>query len=57
MRAITTFGLAFAAAAGAFAFIMLTTPPVSEAKSVASIDTYAITIAAKSEIGKGYDCY
>ena len=57
MRAVTTFGLAFAVAAGAFAFIMLTSPPISEAKPVASIDTYALTIAAKIELGKDYDCY
>ena len=55
MRVVATFGLAFAVAATAFAFIMLTAPPVSEAKSVASIDTYAITIAAKIELGKDYD--
>jgi hypothetical protein len=56
MRVITTFGIAFAVAAGAFAFIILTKPPISEAGPVTSIDTYAITINSKVDPGQEYDC-
>ena len=56
MRVLTTFGLAFAVAAGAFAFTILTRPPTSKAGPATSIDTYTITINSKLEPGKNYDC-
>ena len=56
MRVITTFGIAFAVATGAFAFTILTKPPISNAGPVTSIDTYTITINSKLEPGKEYDC-
>ena len=56
MRVVTTFGLAFVVAAGAFALTMLIDPPISEANPVASIDTYAITINSKIGSGEDYEC-
>lgn len=46
MKKVTTFAAAFILATAAFAITMLTRPPVSEARPVTSIDTYALTIGA-----------
>ena len=51
---VTAFVIAFGVAATAYA---ITIPPVSEASPVTSIDTYALTISSKNELGKNYDCY
>ena len=56
MRKIMSFGAAFAIAATAFAFVMLTTPPVSEARVIPTIDTYALTLQSGIAAGTGYDC-
>lgn len=46
MRKSMAFATAFTLAAAAFTVTMLTKPPVSEAMTVAYIDTYALTLSA-----------
>jgi hypothetical protein len=56
MKTIITFGLAFIVAAAAFGITMLTKPPVSVAKPIATVDTYALTLKANPAMAEAYDC-
>ncbi|MBY0257533.1 hypothetical protein [Methylobacterium sp.] len=56
MRSLTTLGIACAMAAAAFGITMLTKPPVSQARAISSIDTYALTLSARPLDGQNYDC-
>ena len=56
MRAIIAFAGAFCVAAAAFVITMITQPPVSEAGTISSIDTYALTMVSPIVSGQEYDC-
>lgn len=56
MRSLITLAVAFVMAAAAFAITMLTKPPVSEARTVSRIDTYALTLNAHPADAQSYDC-
>lgn len=56
MRSLMTLAVAFAVATAAFTITMLTKPPVSEARIISSIDTYALTLSAHPADAQSYDC-
>lgn len=56
MRTAITFTLALVIAAAAFVFIMVTKPPVSEARITSSIDPHSLTIKSDSLSEVNYDC-
>ncbi|KQQ48104.1 hypothetical protein ASF58_01815 [Methylobacterium sp. Leaf125] len=56
MRSVTTLAVAFVIAAAAFTITMLTKPPVSEARAISRIDTYALTLGAHPADAQSYDC-
>lgn len=56
MRTIISFVAALFIATAAFSIIMLAKPPVSVAKTVATIDTYALTLKANPALVESYDC-
>ncbi|MBB2964652.1 hypothetical protein [Methylobacterium sp. R2-1] len=55
MKKASTFAAAFALAAAAFTITMLTKPPVTEARPIASIDTYTLTINAAPQEEAAFD--
>ena len=56
MRLLTTLAAAFVIATAAFAITMLTRPPVSQARAISTIDTYALTLGANPADAQSYEC-
>ncbi len=54
MRVVTAFAAAFGLASTAFVITMLTKPPVSEARAISTIDTYALTLSSPVSTGETY---
>ncbi|GJD97221.1 hypothetical protein [Methylobacterium iners] len=54
MRVVTAFAAAFGLASTAFVITMLTKPPVSEARAISTIDTYALTLSSPVSTGEAY---
>ena len=57
MRGFRVLGVAIVVAAGAFWATMLTTPPKSEARPPAGINTGLLTLDAKPSMGEQYDAF
>ena len=57
MRGMKLFGVAFVVAAGAFWATVFTTPPKSEARPPAGINTGLLTLDAKPALGEQYDAF
>jgi len=56
MKRAISFSVALLIAVASFGITMLTKPPISVAKSLPGVDTYALTLKADPAMGQEYDC-